>query len=124
MRLLRRSTGDVWLALFALVGQLLLSLGHFHPHSPLSLSLAATQLDASSDRAANPADVPGEGTNEHDCAICQTIAVAGALVLPESVSVPFPPAQFVNWPALGTVRNLERQAASFQARAPPFSSLI
>ena len=124
MRLLRQSTCVVWLALFALVGQLVLSLGHFHPLSPLPSSLATTQLDASRDRAANPGDVPAESTDEHDCAICQTIAVARALVLPEDVRIAFPPCQIVNWPALETGRKLKRHAAPFQARAPPFSSLI
>ena len=124
MHLLRRGSGVVWLAVFALIGQLVLSLGHFHSQRRTSDGIAASLPDDRGGRLVSPGDVPGEGTDEDDCAICQTIAIARALVLPESVSVPFPLGQFVNGPALGTVRNLERQAASFQARAPPFSSLI
>lgn len=126
MRFFRRRTEFVMLALVALAAQILLSFGHSHSgHAAYRTAQdsAALQcrtfLPPSADQPCAPRHDDGR-----DCAICWTLAVAGAAVLgaPPALAVPVlgggtPP------PQLADLRLARLSAAAFQARAPPLASL-
>ena len=124
MHLLRRSPSVVWLALFALIGQLVLSLGHTHSQtSRVSTQLAASQSDYVGVHASNPNNAPYQGSTDRDCAVCWTVAVAGALIIPDAVTIQAPALQPAGWSACTSACEPNGRLAHFQARAPPVSSL-
>jgi DUF2946 family protein len=113
-----------YLALFALVCQLVLTFGHVHLDRaapiPADRSTVAT-ADASNAAQATPADPTGRHDQADDhCPICTLIHLAGALVLAEPPSLPLPdisvrmpsePPLAFDFPS--------PQRALFAARAPP-----
>ena len=126
MRLLRRSTGVAWLALIALIGQLVLSFGHAHSRAGAVIAFrqqAATQaVFAGSDTATaiwKSHKAPGPDRSESDCSVCWTMSIAQALVLPVGLEIRLPTVAMVDCFDTLTTRLPRAQSAHFQVRAPP-----
>jgi len=118
MRFLRREQRLSWLALFALVTQLMLSFGHVHVHAAQRAAHAA----------APGACVPGthaqcpshDDDDEAHCSICWTISIAGSLVVPAPAALVIPLGETESvdpQPSMGTFA--DNETVHFQARAPP-----
>src|SRR5262245_61372004 len=82
----RRHRKLTWVALFALAAQIVLSFGHVHAYRhdhPTNVNTLSAAID---DQGA-----PGRSENlDGSCALCWLTRAAGALVLPEFVSLPIP----------------------------------
>jgi hypothetical protein len=113
----------MWLALFALACQLVLSFGHVHPGKsglPDAWAVAANAGDHSASLTAplhhkNPA-----GLADDFCAICASINLASTLVVPASPAA-VPPIAFVkdlSW-SFAAVEPASIDRLLFNARAPP-----
>jgi hypothetical protein len=125
-----RKTG-AWLALFALALQLVLSFGHIHPDELLSSSgppglseVAAVQPSArqGDESPTRGKQTPG-GLAHEACAICASMHMAGAAVLPEPATLKQP--TLPGRPSLKAVTEYVLTAAPFllfQTRAPPHSA--
>ena len=119
-----RSKWGSYLALFALVCQLVLTFGHVHLDR--AAPIPADRSTVATADALNAAQVtPADPTDRHDqaddhCPICTLIHLAGALVLADPPSLPLPA-------VFGRLRTetavafdfSEPQRAFFAARAPP-----
>lgn len=121
MRHLRRSSSLGYLALVALAAQLVVSFGHIHaPRTPdANLALACRTFFA----PAAGENCPPLKSPRDDCAVCWTVALAGALVLPD------PPALVLPAPEIESRLAHHRSAhvavlrtAAFDARGPPLSA--
>jgi hypothetical protein len=96
MRWFRSNWGGVaWLAVFALACQFLLSFGHIHLAKYSSAGATWVVSDGGDSIAppAPPQKVPPSLPDDF-CAICASIGLAGALVMPHAPSVE-PPRAFV-----------------------------
>jgi hypothetical protein len=119
MRHFRRHTHFGYLALVALAAQLLLSFGHTHaPRAPdTNLALACrTFFEPAADQNCPPLK------KHDDCALCWTVAAAGALVLPAPPTLVLPAPASASW--LLQVRPAQVATvptAAFDARGPPSS---
>jgi hypothetical protein len=108
------------LALFALTCQFVLAFGHVHPDR------LAGKLSHWAVAAVAPADPPiprqndPTGLGEDFCAVCASVSLAGALVVPASPAVPAP-ISFVDelhWPfAAAAAASIDH--FHFDARGPP-----
>ena len=119
MRPLRRQVSFIWIALFGLALQLVLSFGHIHHHEGgthhlVVASAAALQISG----ATSPSDTDDD--DEAQCAICWSMTVARAAVLLA------PPVALLNLSVEDRQIQLAASAispsqslASFQPRAPP-----
>jgi hypothetical protein len=120
---MRRGT---WLALAAMVLQLVLSFGHMHPEDffppagPGAKILAAADSGAAPQVPAKPA--PGDAAHD-DCAICANMQMAAALLLPDPVLL-LPPADFGMAAPRVTIALLLTAPPHllFQTRAPPITA--
>jgi hypothetical protein len=124
-RLLRASGG--WLALFAVWLQLALSFGHLDPgqfsgrrDDGAGPGRAAFQLTSDRRSPADPQQQDQGNGADATCAICASMALVGASVLPEPVTLPVP----VGW--IGTAPIIDASARPvavrfnlFRTRAPP-----
>ena len=85
MRWLRANTSAIaWLALYALVCQLVMSFGHVHVGKANTGTAWATLFDGgkTTDHAP-PANAPSPaGISDEFCAICANISLAGILLIP------------------------------------------
>jgi hypothetical protein len=119
MRAFRRNSSLGYLALVALATQLFLSFGHTHtPRAPdANLALACrTFFNPAADHNCPPLK------KHDDCALCWTIAAAGALVLPEPPALALPiPASESQLPERNRALVLQIATAAFDARGPPLS---
>jgi hypothetical protein len=112
----RRRLG-VWLALFALALQLVLSFGHIHAEEFARKSSVAT-LAHSDEGPADDDDHHGAGHG--DCAICAVIHLAATLLLAPPPQVALPAAESFAWLAAIDRHDPPRAPRQpFQARAPP-----
>jgi hypothetical protein len=112
------------LALFALTCQFVLAFGHVHPDR-LAGKLSHWAVAAAA-AAVAPADPPiprqnnPSGLGEDFCAVCASVSLAGALVVPATPAVP-PPISFVDglhWPfAAAAAASIDH--FHFDARGPP-----
>ncbi|MDF3811717.1 MULTISPECIES: hypothetical protein [Rhodopseudomonas] len=106
------------LALFALALQLVLSFGHFH-----GLDVAATAV-----AQAGSAMAPAQPTPDHHqdsvdlCAICVTMAMAGAAMIatPPALALP-PPFALRRFAAAAGRAEPNTARNAFQPRAPPLA---
>lgn len=109
-----------WLALFAVAVQLVLSFGHIHKddllaggygNGPVALKLARS----------SPPELPAGPADQEDfCSICLSVALAGALVVPEPPAIIVPSARPETWlPDCIPVIVAHEGRVLFQARAPP-----
>jgi len=113
-----------WLAFFALTCQLVLSFGHIHigklSNSPGELAVLAPAGDGVAGTApASPHKNP-KGLAEDFCAICASISIASALVVPDAPAT-VPPISFVlvfQW-TVATTEPLWSDHFLFDARGPP-----
>lgn len=113
-----------WLAIFALAIQLVASFAHVHKEDLFSAvaerTIASGLASASSAGTHSPAQPPGHADHDAACAICATIALAGAILLPEPPVITFAPDYHaVRLPADAFVAASGEQHAYFQARGPP-----
>jgi len=126
MRVLRRRSGFVVLALIALATQILCSAWHTHSHEasgPFSFVLAQASVPAApeTEQQVGPHDPAGpHDDDEGGCTLCWIIALAAAALLGPILAplgaglgggTPLPPCGFA--------RLHRPAAASFRARAPP-----
>ncbi len=123
----------MWLALFALTAQLVLSFGHIHLGKVLiapfpGTASVAIAVNSGQDSAALPHAPPQApkkgplGLGDDFCALCASIHLAGALVVPSAPAMA-PPVSFprsLTWTdvalVLASVRHL-----FFDARGPPYA---
>lgn len=119
MRFVRQHRGLGWLALMALVLQLVLSFGHHHDHAAAHREIAASS-NTCAPGSADSCPAHDDDDDEH-CSICWTMALAAAAVL----TFPIVPKALVER-AVRTLRPQWTQhvrgssvPGSFQARAPP-----
>lgn len=113
----RRRLG-VWLALFALALQLVLSFGHIHAEDFAAPNPGVLTLAAADGGPADDDDHHGAG--HADCAICAVIHLAGTLLLPPPPLVQLPAAESLAWLAAIDRQDAVRASRQpFQARAPP-----
>ena len=123
MRLSMRHTAITWLALIALISQLLLSLGHVHgAGSRVSLRTAVQGIQLSQEHAPRAPALP----NPHDesCLVCWAASISGSGLIPLSPAV-FGPVDLVlrHRPDRAAPWRLIQRAAQFHARAPPSPTL-
>jgi hypothetical protein len=116
--------GGAWLALFALVVQLVLSFGHIHQSDffPLGGSTGTSAGSGLGLRSADTAPIPlgKPGLALDDCAICATMHMMGSSALPAPITVAGP--TILGRPSLAAVEAFVLTAAPyllFQTRAPP-----
>lgn len=119
MRRMRRP--GTWLALAAMALQLVLSFGHIHPEDFFAAATRPATLTAASGVAPHTPAKPAPGNTAHDdCAICATMQMAAALLLPNPVLLP-PPADFGVPTAIASLALVLTAPPHllFQTRAPP-----
>ena len=121
----------MWLALFALTCQLVLSFGHVHldkvriAPTPGTASVAIA-VNSSQDFAALPRAPPQApkkgpvGLGDDFCALCASIHLAGALVVPSAPPMASPVSlpRTLTWTHVALVLAVVRHL-SFDARGPP-----
>jgi len=123
MRLLRSNIGRiVWLALFALACQFVLSFGHVHLGKANPGTAWAALADTAADTApSTPPNVPGPvGTTDEFCVICANISLAGVLLIPVVLAL-LAPVQLnakLPWPRADITPALVSHLL-FSARGPP-----
>jgi hypothetical protein len=113
---LRRHRKITWVALLAIAAQLILSFGHVHGYRHPHLANASNLSAAIDDQGApeHPEDLNGT------CALCWLTRVAGALVLPELVSLPVRASLSKSHPpARDLLLAYPDCLCVFQARGPP-----
>jgi hypothetical protein len=126
MRLLRSNIGRiVWLALFALACQSVLSFGHVHLGKP-NLGLAWAGVVDAGTAADNAPSTPNPvGTADEFCVICANISLAGVLLIPVVLAL-LAPVQLnakLPWPRADiTPASVSRLL--LRARGPPASPAI
>lgn len=123
MRWLRANTGKIaWLALYALVCQLVMSFGHVHlgkTNAEAAWAALASKADTAADSA--PANTPNPaGTPDEYCAVCASIGLAGALLIPIVLALlaPLLLAAELPWPE-ADITPASIAHLLFSARAPP-----
>ena len=110
----------VWLALFALACQLVLSFGHVHPGKNVGSAWAALGAASNADQSAPAAPQGPAGTADDFCAICANISLAGTLVLPILASILVPVSIINELPKpQADVRPSSIAHLLFRARGPP-----
>ena len=120
MQLLRRHQSLVWLALFALCAQLVLSFGHVHLHLAQHHADAATPGTCAT-HAQSPCPKPSDDDDAH-CAICWTLSIAGTLVLPAPPAIDIPSLEpFPVERPLSVGSLWGKETVHFQARGPPLA---
>ena len=111
-----------WLALAALVLQLVVSFGHVHLDG-VHRSYPAPAVSGSGAQASQlPAPHPGNDADDDYCVICATIFLAATTFLPPAPQLPVPSAS-------QTIERFDRvpvvfiasRRAPFQSRAPPLA---
>jgi hypothetical protein len=114
----------VWLAFFALACQLVLPFGHVHfaGAGALSAALAKSAAPAvdGAPAPASPAQPAPAGPSQDFCAVCNTIGLANALVLPAPPGLVFPASKAADLqqpPA--AVEPASERRFHFSARGPP-----
>jgi len=117
MRLFRRNRRLSWLVLGALGAQLLISFGHHHSHTGAHAVAAHVASCKPNEQTQCPSD---HDEDEHHCAICWALSLAGRVVLPQPASIDWPitlPKAFEHSPSVISLCGGE--TIKFQARAPP-----
>jgi hypothetical protein len=119
---LRSNRGAVaWLAFFALACQLVLSFGHVHASKLGGGSLASAAVetrDAPADGSPSSPQKNPFGLAGDFCAICASINLAGALILPIPVLAPRLFTEILPW-SLAASEPTSFDHLSFSARGPP-----
>ena len=108
------------LALFALVCQFVLAFAHVHPGT-VNRAVVAVGLEvASSDVPTSPRQKDPSRLGDDFCAICASIGLAGALIVPAAPVVPPEIASFkeLRW-SLAATQALPIGRFHFSARGPP-----
>jgi hypothetical protein len=135
MRYFRRKSQFVWLALLAVAGQVVLTLGHAHETQEsgvrqFDFSLSGVTLEAggytiaAKDNADAHRDLP-TGSNDLDesCVICWTIAQAGASILHSPASIYLTRLRLTVALPYRTVELIScGRTSQFGSRAPPVAS--
>jgi hypothetical protein len=120
MRFFRRHRSSSWLAIFALSVQLVLAFGHVHLHAPKQ-SLGASLLDTCGIVTKSPCPAPN-GDNDAHCAICWTVSIAGAVVVPAPIIIDPPPLEAAAVaPPLSVAALSGSELIHARARAPPLA---
>ena len=117
MRFFRQHRGSAWLAIFALSAQLALSFGHVHLHATKH-GINAASLGACGIKTGSPC--PAQRGDDALCAICWTISIAGAGVVPPPILIGLPllEANLVV-PPLSVTALRGSKIIQTRARAPP-----
>ena len=109
----------MWVALFALACQLVLSFGHIHLGKNVAAGWTAAPYAASTTGAPEAPPNPASSTDDF-CAICANINLAGTLVLPILAFVLAPAAVTVALPIPEADEKPQSIAyLLFSARGPP-----
>ena len=111
-----------WLALAALVLQLVVSFGHVHLDGVHRASPALALSGSGAQASQLPGPQPGNGADDDYCVICATIFLAATTFLPPAPQPPVPSAS-------QTIERFDRvpvvfiasRRAPFQSRAPPLA---
>jgi len=117
----------VWLALFALACELVLSFGHVHLGKNAgnvwtAAFGAASTADAGPINQTTPAKGPVSTTDDF-CAICANINLVGTSALPILASILAPVSRLISLPAPRTeIRPRAIATLAFRARGPPPAS--
>jgi hypothetical protein len=108
------------LALFALACQFVLAFAHVHPGTGNRAVVAVGLEVASSDVPTSPRQKDPSRLGDDFCAICASIGLAGALIVPAAPVVPPEIASFkeLRW-SLAATQVLPIGRFHFSARGPP-----
>ena len=112
-----------WLAVAALLLQLLVTAGHFHPQDFSSLGGDACATNPSS--AVGAAETVFRGSapvlaTHDDCALCFSLQIASSTAMPDGAALPVPDtATDLRLASLSTLRLRPARHLLFQTRAPP-----
>jgi hypothetical protein len=119
MRFFRQHRSSLWLAIFALAVQLTLSFGHIHAHAAKHGLTSPPGTSALTVKSPCPTQ---NGDDDAHCAICWSINIVGAAVVPPPILIG-PPLRVANplAPPLSTATLRGRERIHSRARAPPFA---
>jgi hypothetical protein len=116
MRLASRK-GMAWIALLALVGQLLLAFAHHHQDSGINNPALATFL---SSQVSDDHQAPLPADNDKDCTICLVLALAASTIIPLCAYLLIQPStSSLRWKLHAAASVMSRRVGNFEARAPP-----
>jgi len=112
-----------WLGMAALLLQLVVTAGHFHPED---FAVAAGDRSIANAAAQGGGDQPSGGQPgapaHDDCALCFTLHLAGSSALPASAPLNAPETQEIAPPPLlGALRLAAAPYLLFRTRAPPIA---
>jgi len=118
MRFFRRDRRFVWLALFALTAQLVLTFGHIHLHAIQHHQAAVAAAGTCASHVQSPC--PNHSDDDAICPICNLITLAGTLVPPQPIAIDLPKlVSNVVAPQRSIGSFTRSETVHFQARAPP-----
>jgi hypothetical protein len=121
MQSFRRHQSFIWLALFALSAQLVLTFGHVHLHATQNHQTDVATTGTCGPDAQSPCPKQSDDDESH-CPICQVISIAGTLVLPAPPAIDLRPQEPVSVEPPRSVGSLcGEETVQFQARAPPLA---
>lgn len=110
-----------WLALGALVLQLVLSFGHVHLDGRYGANAGASISGFAANAQPQPAPQPGDHDDDY-CAICASIYLAATSFVPQAPPLPVP---FVSRPiehfGSAPIAFVAPRRTPFQSRAPPLA---
>jgi hypothetical protein len=119
MRVLRRRSEFVMLALVALAAQMLLSFGHTHARHAFDPASAIACRTVVPPAAGQPC-APSHHDDGKDCSICWSMGVASAAVLGAAFTLALPFDLVSSMPAQRAALDVSAiPTAAFQPRGPP-----
>ena len=124
MQFLRQRLSLRWLCLLLLALQFALAFGHHHSEQEFrvaqSTSHPALAQGGTSPGIDRPSAPHNNGGNSDHCAVCWSMAAAGAISLPTPLAAVLPDRFVVALLRAGVTQTASRaRASSFEARAPP-----
>src|SRR5258708_5389511 len=118
------SGGFAWVAFFALACQFALTFGHLHPSNigviSAALTAPADSTNGSTGAPSSPAPQTPTPVAQDFCAVCNSISLANALLLPVAPA-PFSPTALIRnlWWSLARPALASSDRFPFNARGPP-----
>jgi hypothetical protein len=121
MRLAPSTRGfAIWLALFALVLQMVVSFGHVHLDGIRGIYPQAAATGFKARAQALPAQQPGDDDDHAYCTICASVYLTANSFVPAAPILPLPPvSSAVEHFDRGTPFFVASRYLAFQSRAPP-----
>lgn len=124
MRPSRSQRAVTWLALVALIAQLILAFAHHHDHREHAGRAVADGTRPAQTIGSLDDEGPSQVPDDHDCLICWTAAIAGTLIVPLIAFLAIGLiSRALHWICHAAPIVQAKGAAQFRARAPPLAVL-